>query len=88
MSASLADCLKAGNRKHLMPPPDDCHHQTMFKSNHKSPWELYTLSGLGRYRAAIQTTVNKLGDLVERFKMLMVESVNKTATNILPITRA
>jgi hypothetical protein len=40
------------------------------------------LSGLGKHRATIQITVNKLGDLVERFKTLVVEATYETATNI------
>jgi hypothetical protein len=45
-------------------------------------------SGLGKHRTTIQTTVDKLGDLVERFRMLVVESSNDTFTMISPITRA
>ena len=41
-----------------------------------------SLSGLGKHRATIQTTVNKLGDLVERFRTLVVEATYETATNI------
>ena len=41
--------------------------------------------GLDEHRTAIQTTVDKLRDLVERFKMLAIESPNDTYTIILPI---
>jgi hypothetical protein len=41
------------------------------------------LSGLGKHRAIIQTTVDKLRDLVERNRTLTVEP-----TNIPPITQA
>jgi hypothetical protein len=35
-------------------------------------------SGLGEHRTAIQATVDELGDLMERFRMLTVESPNNT----------
>jgi hypothetical protein len=44
------------------------------------------LSGLGKYRATIQTTVDKLGDLMERFRTLTVKSTNEAITNIPLIT--
>jgi hypothetical protein len=45
-------------------------------------------SALGEYRSTIQTTVNKLRELMERFRTLSVEQPYHTYTIILPITQA
>jgi len=49
-----------------------------------------SVAELGEHRASIQTTVNKLGDLIKRFRALMFDRrdqfFHQVVANILPIT--